>query len=143
MNHQAGRVPQHNAVDVRTWNGNGFQTTSAIVNQTGLGWKDDPTSQSILIKYTLYGDSDLSGTVDTVDFNLMAASFGQSGKVWFNGDYNYSGTVDTIDFNLLAANFAKSVPGDSLGSVVPEPASGAMLLAACMLAARRRRTYGG
>ena len=105
------------------WNGAGINTSSAIVNQTALGWKDDPASQSLFIKYTRYGDADLSGTVDTIDFNILVANFSQSGKVWNNGDFNYSGTVDTIDFNLLASNFAQSVPAPALGGLVPEPAS--------------------
>ena len=29
-------------------------------------------------------------------------------QIWALGDFNYNGTVNTIDFNLLAANFAKS-----------------------------------
>src|SRR5205823_4038336 len=98
------------------------------------------TSQAITIKYTLYGDSDLSGSVDTVDFNLLATNFGQGGKVWSNGDFNYNGTVDTIDFNLLAANFAKSLPPSELGALVPEPMSGSLLLLGAVgaLSARRR-----
>jgi MYXO-CTERM domain-containing protein len=47
--------------------------------------------------------------------------------------------VDTVDFNLLASNFSQSLPGSSIGSLVPEPVglAGAALLG--FVAARRRR----
>src|SRR5204863_4394189 len=100
------------------WNGSGIDTSSSIFNQTALGWKDNPTAQTITIKYVRYGDADLNGTVDTIDFNALAVNFSRSGKVWADGDFNYSGTVDTIDFNLLASNFARSSPADpSLGTL--------------------------
>src|SRR5262249_24014495 len=57
-------------------------------------------SSAVLMRYTYSGDANLDGTVDTIDFNLLAASFGQSGKSWYNGDFSYNGTVDTVDFNL-------------------------------------------
>ena len=98
----------------------------------------------MLVRLTKAGDADLNGTVDTVDFNLLASSFSQSGKSWFNGDFDYSGTVDTIDFNLLASNFSRSLPGPDAGTqlsaVVPEPALGALSgLGLCGCLARRRR----
>jgi hypothetical protein len=53
--------------------------------------------------------------------------------------------VDTVDFNLLAANFAQTVSGasaaagENVGALVPEPASGALVLLTSMLPALRRR----
>ena len=58
--------------------------------------------------------------MDTVDFNILAASFSQSGKTFSQGDFNYDGSVNTIDFNLLAANFSKSL---SIPSASPAAAS--------------------
>src|SRR5262249_39636490 len=99
-------------------------------------------STDALIRYTLNGDANLDKSVDTVDFNLLAANFGQSGKYWFNGDFNYDGSVDTIDFNLLASNFGQVMPsqpaGMSVGQVVPEP--GSMVIAGLsFLLVRRKR----
>src|SRR5262249_19806855 len=105
------------------WTGTGIQSSAApIAGNTALGYAEasdvlSPTGgtfkgqtvdgTSVLVRYTLTGDADVSGTVDTIDFNRLAASFSQTGKMWSNGDFNYDGTVDTVDFNLLAANFSK------------------------------------
>jgi len=87
----------------------------------------------------LPGDANIDNTVDTIDFNLLAASFGLTGKTWFDGDFDFNGTVDTIDFNLLAANFSHTFPGPA-GSVVPEPALSlcALIFTGLPLIARRR-----
>jgi len=43
------------------------------------------------------------------------------------GDFSGNGTVDTIDFNILAANFSKSLPSSAAASIiVPEPMSVAL-----------------
>jgi hypothetical protein len=65
---------------------------------------------SILVRFTLNGDANLDKTVDTVDFNLLAANFSLTGRRWSQGDFNFDQTVDTIDFNLLASKFGQSVP---------------------------------
>jgi hypothetical protein len=67
-------------------------------------------STSVLIRYTLSGDADLNTNVNTVDFNILAANFGGTGKRWTRGDFNYDESVNTVDFNLLAANFSRSLP---------------------------------
>ena len=50
---------------------------------------------TVLVGYTLSGDADLNQSVDTIDFNLQANSFGQSGKNWSNGDFDHNSAVDT------------------------------------------------
>jgi len=94
----------------------------------------------VLIRYTYAGDVNVDGTVDTVDFNVLASHFGESGKSWQDGDANYDGAVDTVDFNLLASNFSKSLPAaPGPGSLVPEPAAGCILALAALAACTRRR----
>lgn len=121
----------------------------------GLGWKDDGTAVSVM--YTYYGDANLDGVVNTLDFNDLASNYGagttDGSGVWVQGDFNYDGSVTSSDFDILAGNFGKQLPtsadvpeGDAvamgaLGSVVPEPASIALLAlgSAAMLRGRRRR----
>ena len=137
-----------------SWNGSGINSASAasIDSQPGahvvaLGYAEASAlgvnsfsgqsvdSTSILIRYTLTGDADLSGTVDTLDFNLLAANFGASGARWDLGDFTYDGTIDTLDFNHLALNFGQQMAGPLL---IPEPAGITALCLAGLLATRRR-----
>jgi|GEM_PF-6410610 len=58
----------------------------------------------VMIKFTYYGDSDLSGTVDATDFGLFAAGKSNAGTGWAFGNYDYdSTTADATDFGLFAA----------------------------------------
>ena len=116
------------------------------------------SSNQIEFKYTLYGDTNLDGIVNSVDFGNLAANFGKSGKVWDQGDFNYDGVVNSIDFGNLAANFGKSASGaditlpsadwaavdafaaaNGLTSDVPEPGSAALALMVGMGILARRR----
>ena len=98
------------------WNGTGIDSTSAAADAAyGLGYADGAdgsvsglVSGQIEIVYTLVGDTNLDGTVNSVDFGSMAANFGKSGKTWDEGDFDYNGVVNSIDFGLLAGNFGKS-----------------------------------
>src|SRR5439155_26231801 len=89
------------------------------------------------------GDANIDGVVDTLDFNLLAVNFAQSGKTWKQGDFTFVGVVDTIDFNVLAVNFGFRVTAglpSAGGSVVPEPSCLFFLplTALCMRRCRRR-----
>jgi autotransporter-associated beta strand protein len=145
------------------WTGNGITSASAAAAASGamktaLGvaeatdvFSTFPASfagqsvdnTSVLVRYTAYGDATLDGTVDTTDFNILAANFGTSGRRWSQGDFNYDGNVDTIDFNQLASNFGASVPASALSSspgvLVPEPAYIAVFAGVGLLGRRRRR----
>lgn len=104
-------------------------------------------NSSILIRYTRYGDADLSGNVNLTDFNRQAANFGSTSALWNQGDFNYDNMVNLADFNLLAANFgltaspAGPTPGDwsALTAAVPEPACALPAVAAFWGLRRRYR----
>jgi hypothetical protein len=149
------------------WNGAGIDTSAVTGSKYGLGYADGAdggisgiTSGQIEVKYTLYGDTNLDGSVNSVDFGNLAANFGKSGKVWDQGDFDYNGTVNSVDFGLLAGNFGKSLgaagavasadwaaldafaTANGLMSEVPEPTAAGMLLAttAGICLRRRRKT---
>lgn len=110
-------------------------------------------NSAILMRETYGGDADLDGAVTLLDFNLLAASFGNSGREWFNGDFDYNGTINLLDFNILAANFGKNIDNnvqvpaalrieaDARAAAIPLPSqlfAALFTLAALTLISRRR-----
>ena len=121
------------------WNGEGINTSSAVAGQTALGWKDDAANESIMLKYTYYGDANLDGQVDISDLGALATAW-QTSAVWSQGDFDYSGFVDISDLGKLATNWQLGVGSplgpsfdEALASVglagvsVPEPASAGLI----------------
>jgi hypothetical protein len=148
------------------WNGaGGIVSTSAAASpsahKTALGYaqasdlnltggtfygRNVPDSTDALVAYVLSGDANLDGVVNALDFNALASGFGQNdgSQVWVTGDFNYDSKTNTLDFNALAGNFNMTTPipspGVSLGALVPEPTTGA-LLTTVFVSLRRRRRY--
>jgi beta-glucanase (GH16 family) len=113
------------------WTGTGINSTAAAISsgRFAVGAADGAdgdvsgvSAGQIEIFYTLYGDANLDGAVNSVDFGDLAANFGKSSKTWDQGDFNYDGTVNSVDFGLLAGNFGKS-SGINLPSVVLQPST--------------------
>lgn len=142
------------------WTGSGITSTDAATvaatpgsHKTGIGFADNSalgltsfggqpvSSTSILSRYTYLGDANVDGTVNSQDFNALVAGYGDAATTWRTGDFNYDGKTDTRDFNFLAGNFNLTMPlaSASLGSVVPEPSSLGLLLAAGLMGLRRRK----
>ena len=107
-------------------------------------------SGEIEIMFTLLGDANLDGIVNSEDFTPFSANVGKNGG-WDKGDFNYDGTVNSEDFTPFSANLGKSATlaaaagtletadGVSLTNV-PEPASmGLVLLAGVGTLSRRSR----
>jgi hypothetical protein len=94
----------------------------------------------VLLRYTYFGDANIDGKVNALDFNALASSFGAVEQNWIQGDFNYDGTLDSLDFAALSANFnVAPMPAIALGSVVPEPASLMGVLLAGVALRRSRR----
>jgi autotransporter-associated beta strand protein len=60
----------------------------------------------VVVKYTLFGDADLSGVVDAGDYALIDNGFNsQSGpdplSGWYNGDFNGDGKINGDDYTLI------------------------------------------
>jgi hypothetical protein len=70
----------------------------------------------ILLRYTLDGDADLSGSVDVADLGRLASNWQGSGKVWSQGDSNYDSQIDVADLGALASNWQLSAAARSPSS---------------------------
>jgi murein DD-endopeptidase MepM/ murein hydrolase activator NlpD len=66
--------------------------------------------------FVLAADANRDRKVDTQDFNILAANFGGSNKVFSQGNFNYDalGTVDSADFNLFIAQYGKQLAAPML-----------------------------
>ena len=84
-------------------------------------------ADSILLKYTYYGDIDVNGQVDADDLTVFANNFGRpSGAGQVDGDIDFDNDVDADDLTVFANNFGKGIGSPlAAGAVaaVPEPAS--------------------
>jgi hypothetical protein len=97
----------------------------------------------------LPGDVNLDGTVNAMDFNVIATDFGiPGGANWLQGDLSGDGVVNSTDFMILALHFGQSLPTPSLpapslptqiGAIVPEPALAIPALSLLCALRRRRR----
>jgi hypothetical protein len=127
------------------WNGPGINSFNAAANASSyaLGYADsaDPgnpaalLSGTLMIKYTLIGDVNLDGSVNGVDFGVVAGNFNKSVSYWDEGEFNYDGIVNGVDFGQLAgycnqgANIAAGVtaapsqtvasPGSTVTAPIP------------------------
>jgi hypothetical protein len=105
-------------------------TLAAILNDRGNGTvvRSELDGQSadvntILIRYTYDGDSDVNGLLDADDYARMDAGYANRAiaKGFYNGDLDYSGTVDSDDYFLIdRASATASAP---LGGSVLQAAS--------------------
>jgi autotransporter-associated beta strand protein len=163
-----------------TWQGTGGITSSMAANDnthlTALGVIQNSADGSlsgaaiytsfdgqtvantdVLVKYTYYGDADLSGTVDGTDYSRIDNGFASRSTAhplsgWFNGDFNYDGVIDGSDYTLIdnafntqganiSAQVAAQIGSGSVGAAVPEPATLSLLaIGAVGVLGRRRRS---
>jgi hypothetical protein len=116
------------------WNGQGIQSSAAATDTTfltalgmiqnngngtplygsgtTLGLFDglSPAAGAILIKYTYYGDTNLSGGVDATDYSRIDSGFLLQQTGWANGDFNYDGVVNGSDYTLMDNAFNTQGP---------------------------------
>lgn len=62
--------------------------------------------------FVLGGDANRDRKTTTLDFNLLAGNFGQSGKTFSQGnlDYDGAGLVDSVDFAVFVGNYGLTLP---------------------------------
>jgi subtilisin family serine protease len=87
-------------------------------NGNGVGGDDHN-----LAYFFLQGDANHDRAVDLLDFNTLAANFGQSSRDFTQGDFNYSSNVDLIDFNILSQRFGNTLAAGPEAQVVQRKVS--------------------
>jgi hypothetical protein len=65
------------------------------------------TASDVIVKYTYYGDGDLSGNVTLDDFTLFLNGYQTEKSTWMAGDYDYSGLVTLDDFTLFLKGYQR------------------------------------
>jgi hypothetical protein len=105
------------------WKGKGLTSSSAANDPnsfTALGTAtpgdigansfdgETVAATDVLVKYTYYGDADLSGSVNGDDESLALFGLRQGGAPhWAFGDFDYSGHVNGDDYSLFLAGLRK------------------------------------
>ena len=98
------------------WNGTPTASTGAISSlaaqsnpkhNTAIGYADSAdgtginiTPNTIELKYTLLGDANLDGQVNSADLQVLLANLNRVG-VWDQADFNYDGSVNSADLQAL------------------------------------------
>jgi hypothetical protein len=113
------------------WNGAGINSSTAAndaTHKTALGYGEAGSvlgsaggsfagigvdSTAILVKYTWYGDANLSGSVDVEDLGRLASNWQQSSRNWVQGNFDYDPArmVDVNDLGQLATNWQEGTSG--------------------------------
>jgi len=80
---------------------------AAGLNSTAIGYADSADGRgvnaapsTIELKYTLYGDANLAGQVNSADLQILLANLNRPGA-WDQGDFNYDGQVNSADLQSL------------------------------------------
>jgi hypothetical protein len=79
--------------------------SNAELNKTSFEGVTGLASADVLVKFTYYGDSDLSGATTLDDFTLFLNGYQNSGSLWSRGDYDFSGLVTLDDFTLFLKGY--------------------------------------
>jgi uncharacterized repeat protein (TIGR03803 family) len=91
-------------------------------------------NHAVLVKYTYYGDANLSGKVDGSDYTLIDNAFQNHLTGWYNGDFNYDGVVNGSDYTLIDNAFNRQ--GASLAVAAPS-----VMVAKVKLSARNTAVF--
>jgi hypothetical protein len=59
----------------------------------------------VLVKYTYYGDAQLTGLVDFDDYAQIDNGFLNDLEGWFNGDFDLNDDIDFDDYALIDSAF--------------------------------------
>jgi hypothetical protein len=113
--------------------------TSAIYDLNGDNSLDAADMDILIcnILNTTYGDADLNGVVNAIDFAILSARINADG--WENGDFDGNGIGNASDFLLLSNNFGYGLSrSPSRNANVPEPSTSILIALLTPLVLKRR-----
>ena len=111
----AADLKTSHATNFAPGNGSIFDSSDAT-SKYGLGWMN--SAGSVTVMYTVYGDSNLDGTVNGADLTTVLSNYNKIGQSWAQGDFNYDGTVNGADLTIVLSNYNQHL---NIGAAVPEP----------------------
>lgn len=98
------------------------------------------------------GDLNCDGAVDVADLGIVGANFNANNATYVDGDANLDDSVDVADLGMVGANWSaaqgvslsQALQQSSLSTLIPEPATIAVLaLSLVCTGCRRRRAKAG
>jgi hypothetical protein len=95
------------ALDVAGVTALGYAANSQSGNRTSFAGITGLTGTAVFVKYTYYGDSDLSGETNLDDYTLFLTGYQHAGSTWEFGDYDYSSQTNLNDFTLFLSGYQK------------------------------------
>ena len=103
--------------------GTTFDSVSELSLPDGRALLVDYTATELRLVTTYFGDGNLDGKVDPLDYLLWAGNFGDDPSddppgAPANGDFNNDGRVNGLDYVLWAGNYGQ---GPIIAETVPEP----------------------
>jgi hypothetical protein len=106
------------------WNGTATPSTGAITSTAaaaspaafsvgnadyGDGMNVNTVVNTVELRYTALGDTNLDRTVGLADYNAVVRNFG-TGTTWDRGVVTYDGSVGLADYNAVVRNFGNTAP---------------------------------
>ena len=99
---------------------NAAQTTAIGYADSADGLIVGQPANTIELKYTLYGDTTLTGIVGFNDFTRLTQHYNQtSGGTWDTGDFNYDGSVNFGDFILMTRTYNTGLGNQAMPAISP------------------------
>jgi Ca2+-binding RTX toxin-like protein len=123
------------------WDGSGIMSSLSNASTFALGFAEASEvaaggmfagqgvdGTAVVVKFTLYGDATLDGSVDFNDLVKLAQNFNTTLPAtqgsWSRGDFTFDGVVDFDDLVKLAQHYNTGLPGATAASApVQRPAS--------------------
>jgi hypothetical protein len=100
-----------------------LDAASGAAGVFGIGYVDSVDGvvagqpvNTVEIRYTVMGDTNLDGVVNSIDAIAVARNYLLPGAQWDRGDFNYDGVIDLRDAQIVQKNYNVVVPAVSITS---------------------------